>query len=203
MNKYIGIPMTSENVLKILAGTKTQTRRVVTPSLPDGYEWSDKHLGFLRPDSNLMLLRKCRHGANGDYLWVREQLERREHQYGVPSWAVYSADVTGVEYKPGAKLGYCGHAVWEWKNKVLPARYCPRWASRITLKITDLTVERLQDISDEDCIAEGFPHKTGSEVEWRGWYKDLWDSLNKTRGYGWDDNPHVFVIKFRRLDEKR
>lgn len=71
----------------------------------------------------------------------------------------------------------------------------PRWASRITLEVTAVRVERLQDISPEDCIAEGIPGGRG-RIDITGDYKDLWESIN---GPGsWAANPWVWVVEFKR-----
>ena len=80
--------------------------------------------------------------------------------------------------------------------------FMPRWASRITLEITGLRVERLQDITEEDAVTEGLPprEQTGFDTA-RYRYHILWDSLNAKRGYAWDSNPWVWVIEFKRLSD--
>ncbi|MBN9272841.1 MAG: hypothetical protein J0J15_21885, partial [Mesorhizobium sp.] len=92
-----------------------------------------------------------------------------------------------------------------------PSIHLPRWASRLTLTVTDVRVQRLQDISEEDAQAEGCiklkvtgraAEFTGSQylgLHWpscRAWYRDLWDSLNVARGFGWDANPWVVAVTF-------
>ena len=72
----------------------------------------------------------------------------------------------------------------------------PRKASRITLEITDVRAERLQDITNKDARAEGLARGT---VYPRMWFEDLWDSINAKRGFGWDVNPFVWVITFKKV----
>jgi hypothetical protein len=79
----------------------------------------------------------------------------------------------------------------------------PRWASRIQLEVTDVRVERVQDISEEDARAEGCegftdPNLPGSAIgSCEDEFKDLWNSINEKRGFGWDVNPWVWVVEFR------
>ena len=82
-----------------------------------------------------------------------------------------------------------------------PSIHMPRWASRITLEVVSVRVERLQEISETDALAEGI---NGEELfRAQGYapdaFRKLWDSLNAKRGYGWAKNPYVWVIEFKRL----
>lgn len=85
-----------------------------------------------------------------------------------------------------------------------PSIHMPRWASRLTLEITDVRVERVQDISEKDAWSEGAPSVEGeypsnNDASWefaRDWFADLWDSINNKPGKAWADNPWVWVILF-------
>jgi hypothetical protein len=72
----------------------------------------------------------------------------------------------------------------------------PRWASRITLEVADVRVERLQEISETDTLAEGF--ETGSDY-WYSNFQHEWNEINAKRGYSWYSNPWVWVISFARV----
>lgn len=80
----------------------------------------------------------------------------------------------------------------------------PRWASRITLEVVSVRVERVQEISAADARAEGIRQPK----DWETWsdqhgileYRNLWNSINAKRGFGWDKNPWVWVIEFRRVE---
>ena len=140
-------------VRAILEGRKTQTRRVVKPQPDFDNQWivcaTPKKL---TPE---LLAEECPFGQPGDHLWVREGLTRKpacllgiEATNGVES-AHYSADDCDLLNDSGFNI-----CPW-WGGKSLSAIYMPRWASRIDLEITGIRVERLQEISEEDCIAEG------------------------------------------------
>lgn len=94
-----------------------------------------------------------------------------------------------------------------------PSIHMPRWASRITLEIVNVRVERIQEISYADSLAEGIQSDemflTG-KTPYRNHFKELWDSINDKRGpkedpgaYSWDRNPWVWVIKFKRIEEPK
>src|SRR5690606_20772737 len=160
---------------------------------------------------------RCPYGQPGDWLWVRETWApmcreadpycwcETEEQRKRNHYIEYRAD-TGNP-RPGdwpADIP-AGEEVPRWR----PSIHMPRWASRITLEITDVRVERLQDITEADIIAEGCT--VDAVARWAGvpWsdmptlhhaFRVGWDRLNARRGYGWDANPWVWAITFRRLE---
>lgn len=178
-------------VKAILAGQKTQTRRVAKFVPLEGKDiykedthsflnltakgryplpfvgrfTTPDHLGVehLSEDLNLAF------GNNGDRLWVRETFEKVTENL-----AVYKATFNEAGMK------------WT------PSIFMPRKLSRITLEIINQRIERLHALTDEGAKAEGF-----NSVEE---FKTLWDKLNAKRGYGWDVNPWVWVISFKRVE---
>lgn len=156
-------------VQAILEGRKTQTRRVVKQDYKP-------HPG------------QCTYGEPGDRLWVRENLDMWP---GGPCYAVDGAYVDGF------------HVDWEWFNNFqrsyCPSIFMPRWASRITLEIVNIRVERLQEINNNDAMSEGAPDLRTIENNWdmRDCFRELWNSINAKRGYRWDLNPYVWVIEFK------
>jgi hypothetical protein len=79
--------------------------------------------------------------------------------------------------------------------------HMPRWASRITLEVIDVRVERVQEISEEDAKAEGcllIPCAPKYIDTYRETFADLWNSINEKRGFGWDVNPWVWVVEFKK-----
>jgi len=86
--------------------------------------------------------------------------------------------------------------------KYVPSIFMPRRASRIALEITKVRVERLQEVTAGDCTKEGIPYEDGDYITMRVFDKfhSLWDSLNAKRGYGWNFNPWVWVISFKRVN---
>ncbi|AFU45428.1 hypothetical protein C380_08630 [Acidovorax sp. KKS102] len=196
-------------VRALLDGSKTQTRRVVKPQ-PDtahdgepywfigGYRvWGYRPAPAvpLRAGGNPL---PCPYGQRGDRLWVRESFahmyrDNAQPEKRAPEDVAYMADnLTPDPYVYGS-----------WK----PSIHMPRWASRITLEVTNVRVERLQDISEADAMAEGSPpsHPSIDRISRefgyadfpRSWYAQLWDQIN---GAGaWAANPWVWVVEFRRL----
>ena len=165
-------------VRAILEGRKTQTRRVIKPQTTWGSD-----------------VEYCPHGVPGDRLWVRETwcpLERADWSRPGREYNVnYKADATPEGECIRKEMGY------QWK----PSIFMPRWASRITLEITGVKVERIQELLDhKDIMAEGILPDEGPRCySCRTRFAELWDSLNAKRGYGWDANPWVWVIEFKRL----
>lgn len=212
------IIFTGSSVLAILAGTKTQTRRVVVPSqtkprvppltlepwLIDGIQetddhgvpcWVGTHPDYPTGDKWL----SCPRGTTGDRLWVRETLYERAGQWS------YEAGDTPVLLAPeheAASAAWAHHKA----TSVCAAMFMPRWASRQSLEILAVRVERLQDISNADICAE-----LGCPVVWpgpgpepytrdlRSAFAGLWNALNAKRGpaFTWSSNPWVWAITFK------
>ncbi len=164
-------------VKAILEGRKTQTRRVVKPQPPEGYrQWGrciNGNVAFtdhpLQGEKGNVINIKGPYGDEGDHLWVRETWVDLGNGLGV----AYKADPRGI--------------VTKWR----PSIFMPRSLSRITLEITGVRVERLQDITDDDAKAEG--------VGGVGTFGVLWNEINAKRGHSWDTNPYVWCIEFRRI----
>lgn len=197
-------------VRAILSGAKTQTRRLFRPQ-------PEYRHGVLFPQgsstgySPSLLAGACPYGLPGDRLWVRETWGAWPHMMGgvQPETLRYRAD---GEYQNE-------RGTWRWR----PSIHMPRWASRITLEITDVRVERLQDISEADAVAEGVRRGDGKwhalgdgeavfldEFGWfaperytrhnapRHAFREAWEIIN---GPGsWNANPWVWVIEFKKLE---
>lgn len=159
-------------VRALLNGTKTQTRRVV--------KRFEVRAGMPEPEMQ-SLLRCCPYGAPGDRLWVRETFMDLGACY------LYRADAGAEAERALAAPGQ------PWK----PAIHMPRAASRISLEVTGVRVERLQDISEADVQAEGCTGSPLGHAADAMLYPKLWDSIN---GPGaWERNPFVWVVEFRRI----
>lgn len=177
-------------VRAILDRRKTQTRRVVNhiPALGSPEDWCHKHghAQFAAVAGDYR--RFCPYGAPGSYLWVMETWRLGE--------SPYDCGDTSVHYR--ADLDECAGGPWK------PSIHMPRWASRITLRITDVRVERVQDADAYDAKAEGCSTHPGSRDKQQTWedevleeFAAMWDSLNSQRdGCSWIDNPWCWVISF-------
>ena len=217
-------------VRAILDGRKTQTRRVVMPQpTPDARfvggacieQPAEKrsisveapYVGIASP-----------YGQPGDRLWVKETFiafgrweTRFSEKKRRDEW--HFVDMTleaGFAYRfdsPDPDARRRAGVTPTWPRR--PAIFMPRVASRITLGVTGVRVERLQDITEVDAIAEGI-RQHGEKSGWvnecqlsdgkrhfdssaYGMYRQLWDSLNAASGHGWDINPWVWVIEFNRV----
>jgi hypothetical protein len=225
-------------VKAILDGTKTQTRRIVKPQpwkegqykghpkgidkaffREDHDEWwfTPKDVREYDPSPYSVMCLKCPYGKPGDRLWVRESF-----------WQ------SGFTANAAHPESGCNDPVWIWGEKTAfdlertpmgwrkrPSIHMPRWASRINLEVTEVRVERLQDISEEDALSEGIQRGDG---KWHtishsaqlhdvhGFYvegshirhnapthafRHLWESVN---GPGsWDANPWLWVVTFKNI----
>ncbi|TDX29142.1 hypothetical protein DFO67_108186 [Modicisalibacter xianhensis] len=227
-------------VRAILDGRKTQTRRIMKPQPeptpddytgPAGHWWpSNEVQSMVHVERELQNLGGgweglagtiCPYGQPGDRLWVRETwqgpLVSEEEMDADPSWAkdmsrykdashcVYRASGDSCEF-----VDPDGDLVSRWR----PSIHMPRWASRITLEIVSVRVERLQEISVEDARSEGVQAWIDSFKDGPIYHQNsqldaypvtafsrLWQSIN---GDGsWDANPWVWVVEFKRIEEAR
>ena len=187
------IYMSEEEIRAILEKKKTQKRILVKGN-------ALKMLTICTPD---VIVRDMPKYHIGDRLWVKE------------TWAVgcrpnpNSGWVDGIEYK--ADLAYLDDIesmplrviddqelyLYEsegWKSPIT----MPRWASRITIEITDIRIERLQDITNNDAKSEGVePEVLSGHYYYLSGYHELWQDLNAKRGFSWESNPWVWVLTFK------
>lgn len=203
-------------VRAILDGRKTQTRRIIRDDWWRCLDPEDE-------DDREQALRMCPYGAPGNRLWVRETWRPEELSENALDGIRFKADGAFVP------IANTTEAATDWvvaaKNrhdgKWRPSIFMPRWASRLTLEVTAVRVARLQDITEEDAAAEGFPlhgpqptriritdtdgtvtaspglsiHTTA-----RGGFCSLWDGINGDRA-PWASNPWVWVVEFRRVSD--
>ncbi len=243
-------------VQAILDGRKTQTRRVVKPQPPadaegvgpnsyegpEGPSWFWWKGGTQYWPATLDGARPitCPYGVPGDRLWVRETFfqpvattqmpggEHESYRTGSASDIRYAADGAEEEWVDLDDRGVPTYGS-RWRGK-RPSIHMPRWASRITLEVVSVRVERVQEIDDGDAIFEGVDSRqvdlgdrvgrrwvapgvemtncmgdVATDVAWymsaRDAFRELWDSINAKRGYGWDANPWVWVVEFKRVRE--
>ena len=208
------IIFSSEMVRAIIEGRKTQTRRIATLTSSLGFpREANSQWGIYldRPHAGPYLhLGPCPYGTPGDHLWVRENFFVSHDDFDKggklpserPEWADemlhFCADGTCCDQIPEC----CCCEVGKPKNR--PSIHMPRWASRLTLEVTHIKIERLNQISSNDARAEGIdtedgldPARTTHRDKWITRYHVLWDKLN---GPGaWDKNPWVWVVSFRKL----
>ena len=226
--KETPIPFTGPMVRAILEDRKTQTRRVIKPQPHESidrlhnnelrkrfpYPLEDDNgnpcgMGFQDADNRFWV---CPYGQPGDRLWVKERFalhkdSDRLSPKNAPKDCRFYFDEHGRQTGTNPRIG-------RWRS----SRFMPRWHSRIDLEITAVRVERVQDMegAPEDALAEGihsiphgmngtYYHAFRTDPDPKNWscpvdaYRELWDSINAKRGYGWDVNPWVWVIEFKRL----
>lgn len=207
--RVLPILFNTDMVRAILDGRKTVTRRVLknlpkdaeyVGQLEDSFDpWDEKDIGKSMFKTSLLPTEKA--GCifikppyqPGDTLYVRETWWKNGNTYF---------------YKAGCSKGLIDNMYVKWR----PSIHMPKEAVRIWLKVTDVRVERLQDITDEQAKAEGANWKNGKNVGFEEKmrrtaverFAEIWDSTIKKADldrYGWDANPWVWVIEFERCDK--
>jgi len=185
MVKERPIIFNTEMVQAILDGRKTQTRRVIkNPEKLDGLMLDGEATEW------------CPYGKKGDRLWVRETWRIYHGTNSAQLYWKVSSEQTGVQCDFEKAKKVSERPGWR------PSIHIPRWASRINLEITDIRVERVQDISFGDAKAEGIPLRKQTPYPPSVYrvedFEYLWDSINAEKGLGWSVNPWVWVIEFKK-----
>lgn len=221
-----GMIFNAEMVRALLDGRKTQTRRVLTPRQLGLIELAaiagecyPLESGQQHANSQSYYRELCPFGGVGDRMWVRETWAVVSHAFdddGLMVDYVPDRQSKAVHEKAFGRGYYSGHAIyaadggftWSDDDGCVDGRSCwkpsihmPHWASRITLEITDVRVERLKYIPRAGIIAEGYPAEReidGGDYDPFLWYRDLWESIY---GYGsWQANSWVWVVEFKRVE---
>ncbi|PEI02675.1 hypothetical protein CRM79_05270 [Pantoea agglomerans] len=216
----------ADMVRAVLDGRKTQTRRIIQSPAKNmqangqkvidyrepGDKWYGEHVFSMRNHSGTwcdytkeQFLAKCPFGAVGDRLWVREAWQAIHDSPDEHGNVDERTWMPSILKKPDSYWHPVYGASWGSEDRETrgfpwrPSLHMPRWASRITLEITGVRVERLNDISEDDAKAEGAPTEccvTGDK-HFLG-FRSLWRSI-----YGadsWQANPWVWVIEFKRVE---
>ncbi|EFD5358714.1 TPA: hypothetical protein ACGS5H_002525 [Escherichia coli] len=203
--KERGMIFNGEMVRAILDGRKTQTRRPIKWKQTRCTEIGDREDGSKWPWSEdaenvCDYWHPCPFGAVGDRIWVRETFRVHSRATDVAT-LVYKASVqqSWTQQTHRVPIAVCNKPVAA--EKWTPSLHMPRWASRILLEITDVRVERLASISQEDAAKEGYPANPepygGSMDKWL-WFRQLWDSIYPEQSFS--HNPWVWVIEFKRVE---
>ncbi len=218
----------ADMVNAIRDGRKTQTRRIISPQ-PDTSRWKPEyankpkewrlmvrlgpvHHGY---DPKLWCLhdtdspvgavpytaRLCPYGVPGDLLYVREnwwavEVDKVGVQYCVFD-DEFEIEALGGQYPAPDTLRLLDRQNWRYgrhPNIHLPKKQCRLW-----LRVKSVRVERVQEISYKDAFTEGVNTQQATHAV--PYFKTLWDSINKDRGFGWDVNPWVWVVEFERHDK--
>ncbi|MER9768991.1 hypothetical protein NKJ09_23335 [Mesorhizobium sp. M0189] len=213
MSKDRPVLFSAPMVRALLARAKTQTRRVINPqpdwdaevvrTILDGLVWPIG--GFNQQCGGPIQLPRF---AVGDLLYVREAW-RTLHANDCLAPRQLADDSSKVTYEADPENR---NPLWAF-GKFRQGMHMPRWASRLTLTVAQVRVQRLQEISEADAIAEGCrpigseflipgqylysdPSKPRTALSATSAYESLWNGLNEPRGFGWDTNPWVVAVSF-------
>jgi hypothetical protein len=218
------ILFTWEMVRAILEGRKTQTRRVIKfkqePDEPRAHRiWWCSGTHWQDGDEPI----RCPYGEPGDRLWVRETIH--VHSFGAGT-AEITYDAGGTKANPYTKRIVSDYKIPD-RLGAIPSIHMPKHCARIFLDVKSVRVERIQDITIQDIVAEGvriqtyedqpllrasgpFPplqylpkeKETRNEESFlKAEWISLWETINHARGFGWDVNPWVWVVEFERVDD--
>jgi len=210
--RYHGIPIvgrmplfTADNRQAIRDDRKTQTRRVIDPQPKLPFQFIGRNSeyivayfgehedGCILPDAI-----KCPYGKPGDVRCMTEPLVA-----GMDGMAYYRDDVSPCLDVPVISLITGKHLKWRWKRNQLSPIHMPTEAARTVCRTTDIRVEKLQEISEEDALIEGVitgSSSMGHKFTAKELFTALWDSINAKRGYGWDVPQWVWVDAFKKME---
>lgn len=214
------ILFTGEMVMAILERRKTQSRRAIklqdfnaNTQIPWGGEWEyrDARGNWWDVSTERLIEKFCPYGKPGDRLWVKE------NAYIAPLSFCDFVDCNRRDAEGRPRLvGYAAGMSWDsvrvaedYGVRLSPSIFMPRWASRIELEITNVRVERVQDISKADAKSEGmycgfqppYDFSIGPYDAYTANFRRLWNKINAKRGFGWDANPWVWVIAFKVVEK--
>jgi len=218
MKKERPILFKTEMVRAILSGQKTMTRRVMKPQpeLNQFNHWEYKGIvksvspelwGNIGPLGNP----DCPYGKVGDLLYVKETYVNHNRSKFLYNSLTYQSGTIFKKYKADGKLNYENDELIKWK----PSLFMKKEYARIWLEITDIRIEKLNDISESDAVSEGVqPNHGGFElygqkiVDMKNYcdnakdsFKSLWTSIyDKDEDKSWEANPYVWVIEFKKIE---
>lgn len=206
----------AESVRAILAGRKTQTRRIIKPQpsegwepagygdvhrLANGYPVEDKVIGWGPTNDDGTEAYPCPYGKVGDLLWVREAFIGSDHAL---AWDC-GQSAYRVKFKADQPAGE-DDLPYGWTSPL----FLRKDDARLWLRLVSVRVERLQDITEEDAIAEGIELGTVAQianansacksVTHRSAYSRRWDDINAKRGFPWEGDWWVWVVEFERVE---
>lgn len=197
--KELPMLFNGEMVRAILDGRKTQTRRPMKVQPPENWGGDNERAAMAT---------HCPHGVAGDRIWVRETWAPIPTHNGSGRPASYN--------DPNNR--YYGRKAWyyadndrpTWVGKWIPSIHMPRWACRLVLEITNVRVQRVQEISGEDALKEGIDDSRhpddccgGLGISPSGIFINLWDSCYGKSNFSWNKNPWVWALTFKRVENTK
>jgi hypothetical protein len=201
MKKQSPILFSTEMVQAILDGRKDVTRRIMTPQPGVGdctQRVTLNSAGLWEAEATDQQW-KCKYGQVGDILWVKESHCFLVDTDGYTHWDEYlykadNADVIARDANGHRLYRKDGTEASPWRSP----RFMPKDAARIWLEITDLRVERVQDITEEQAKKEGAQRHTFQRTGFRTWFRFIWQKINGPES--WESNPWVWVIAFKQIE---